>query len=104
MHALTLEDPDNPAQTVILPLALQGVTSLLNVRAPTIDKWLLTSESLTWDPSTTLYEDQKVAMTGYSINAVRCVTVRGHVGNLVINLLSSLTADLVDVIDDDNFY
>ncbi len=62
LHALTLEDPDHPAQTVTLPLALRGVTSLLNVRAPTLDKWNsdafwrlhLTSETLTWDPSTTL--------------------------------------------------
>jgi hypothetical protein len=54
-HALTIKDPDHSAQTVILPLALQGVTSLLNVRAPTLDEWNsdtfkwfhLTSESLT---------------------------------------------------------
>jgi hypothetical protein len=31
-HALTIRDPDQPAQMVILPLALQGVTLLLNVR------------------------------------------------------------------------
>jgi hypothetical protein len=31
-HASTVKDPHNPAQTVILPLALQGVTSLINVR------------------------------------------------------------------------
>jgi hypothetical protein len=30
-HALTIQDPHDPVQTVILPLALQGVTSLLNV-------------------------------------------------------------------------
>jgi hypothetical protein len=57
-HALTVNNPHNPAQTVILLLALQGVTLLLNVRAPTLDEWnsdtftrlSLTSESLTWDP------------------------------------------------------
>jgi hypothetical protein len=40
MHALTIKDPDHSAQMVILPLALhlQGVTLLLNVRAPTLDK------------------------------------------------------------------
>ncbi len=62
-HALTIKDPDHPAQTVILPLALQGVTLLLSVRAPTLDEWNsdtfkrhhLTSESLTWDPTTALY-------------------------------------------------
>jgi hypothetical protein len=54
-HALTLEDPDHPSQTVTLPLALRGVTLLLNVRVPTLDEWnsdayrrlRLTSETLT---------------------------------------------------------
>ncbi len=38
-HALTIKDPDHPTQMVILPLALQGVTLLLNVRAPTLAEW-----------------------------------------------------------------
>ncbi len=38
-HALTIDNPADPAQIVILPLALRGVTSSLNVRAPTLDKW-----------------------------------------------------------------
>ncbi len=54
-HALTIDNPVHPAQTIILPLALRGVTSLLNVRAPTLDEWNsdaywrlhLTSETLT---------------------------------------------------------
>jgi hypothetical protein len=37
-HALTITDPHQPAQTVILPLALRGVTSLLNVRGITLDE------------------------------------------------------------------
>jgi hypothetical protein len=39
MHALTIIDPHQPAQTVILRLALRGVTSLLNVRGITLDEW-----------------------------------------------------------------
>jgi hypothetical protein len=73
-HELTIRDPHQPAQMVILRLALQGVTSLLNVRGITLDewnsdafKWLhLTSETLTWDPTTTLYEEQEAAMIDYS--------------------------------------
>ncbi len=73
-HALTINDPIHPAQMVILPLALQGVTLLLNVRASILDKWNsgafirlhLTSETLTWDPTTTLYEEQEAAMIDYS--------------------------------------
>ncbi len=65
-HALTIIDPHQPAQMVILPLTLQGVTSLLNVMGITLDEWNsdafkplhLTSETLTWDPTTTLYEEQ----------------------------------------------
>jgi hypothetical protein len=64
-HALTIKEQDNPTQTVILPLALQGMTSLLYVRAPILDKWNsdafwrlhLTSKTLTWDPTTTLYKE-----------------------------------------------
>ncbi len=67
-HALTIKDPDHlVAQMVLLPLALQGVTLLLKVRVPTLDKWNSdtfnwlhpTSESLTWDPTMTLYEEQE---------------------------------------------
>ncbi len=111
-HALTLEDPGHPAQTVTLPLALRGVTSLLNVRAPTLDEWNsdafrrlhLTSETLTWDPTTTLFEDQEMAMIDYSGNVLRHGALRGQVSSLVINSLSSLTVDHADVTNDDNFY
>jgi hypothetical protein len=54
-HALTILDHHQLAQTVILPLALQDVTSLLNVRGIMLDEWNsdtfkrlnLTSETLT---------------------------------------------------------
>jgi hypothetical protein len=83
------------------------------VRAPTLDEWNndafkqlhLTSESLIWDPTTTLYEEQKAAMIDYSGHVVRTThSLRGHVNHLVIVLLSSLTTDRADVTDDDNFY
>ncbi len=37
-HALTIIDPHQPAQMVILQLALQGVTSLLDARGITLDE------------------------------------------------------------------
>ena len=43
-------------------------------------------------------------MTDYSGKIVDCAAVRGRVGILAINLLSSLTTDLVDVRDDGNFH
>ncbi len=39
MHALTINDSDNPLQPVILLLTLRGVTSLLNVRIVTINEF-----------------------------------------------------------------
>ncbi len=113
MHALTIIDPHQPAQMVILPLALRGVTSLLNVRGITLDEWNsdafkrlhLISETLTWDPTTTLYEEQEAAMIDYSGRVMTTTQpLMGHINHLVINLLSSLTTDQADITDDDNIY
>jgi hypothetical protein len=65
-HALTITDNDDLAQAVHLPLALRGDTSLLYMQKPTVAEWEsdqfpryhLTSESLTWDPTTTTYPHQ----------------------------------------------
>ncbi len=109
-HALTLTDPDNPLQTIILPLTLRGVTLVLNVRSMTIDEFNshdhlrlhLTSETLTWDPTTDLYEQQEHAMMDYSGNIVRDAAVRGP--QLILNELQSLTTDLADLMHDCNFH
>jgi hypothetical protein len=112
-HALTIIDPHQPTQTVILSLVLRGVTSLLNVRCITLDEWNsdafkrlhLTSDTLTWDPTTTLYEKQEAATIDYSVCVVTTTRpLMGHINHLVINLLSSLTTDQADVTDYDNFY
>ncbi len=63
-HALTMTNPNNPLQPAILPLTLRGVTLLINVKTVTINEFNsqdhtrlhLTSETLTWDPTTNLYE------------------------------------------------
>jgi hypothetical protein len=111
-YALTIRDPDWPAQTVILQLALQGVTLLLNVRGVMLDewnsdafKWLhLTSEALTWDPTTTLYEEQEAAMVDYSGHVVTTTQpLMMHINSLVIDLLSPLTTDQADITDDKTF-
>jgi hypothetical protein len=113
MHALTIRDPHQPAQMVILRLALRGVTLLLSVRGITLDEWNsdafkrlhLTSETLTWDPMITLYEEQEAAMINYSGRVVTSTQpLMGHINHLMINLLSSLTTDQADVTDDENFY
>jgi hypothetical protein len=109
-HALTVPDPDDPSQTLTLPLSLRGVTSLLHVRNVTTDDFYnddipridLTLETLTWDPSTTLYEEQENRMTDHSGAIVRDAVVRGP--DLVISALHSLTTDLADILHDRNFH
>ncbi len=112
MHALTITDPDNPLQRVILPLTLRGVMLLLNVRTVTINEFNsqdypqlhLTSETLTWDPMTNLYEQQENAMMDYSGNIVCDAAVRGQVPTIIVNALQSLTTDLADMMHDCNFH
>ncbi len=109
-HALTLTDPNNPLQPVILPLILRGVTSLLNVRSTIIDEFNshdhlrlhLTSETMTWDPMTDLYEQQEHAMMDYSSNIVCDAAMRGP--KLILNELQPLTTDLADLTHDCNFH
>ncbi len=109
-HALTLTDPNNPLQPVILPLILRGVTLVLNVRSVTIDEFNshdylrlhLTSETLTWDPTTDLYEQQEHAMMDYTGNILHDAAMRGP--KLILNELQSLTTDFADLTHDCNFH
>jgi hypothetical protein len=104
-HALTINDPNNLLQPVILLLTLRGVTLLLNVRTVTINEFNsqdyprlhLISETLTRDPMTSLYEQQENAMMDYSGNIVHDAAVRGQVPTLIINELQLLTTDLADI-------
>ncbi len=62
----------------------------------------LTSETLTWDPTTDLYEQQEHAMMDYFGNIVHDAAVWGP--KLILNELQSLTTDLADLTHDCNFY
>jgi hypothetical protein len=105
-HALTVPDPDDPPQMLTLPLTLRGVTLLLHVRNVTADDFYndnipsidLISETLTWNPSTTLYEEQENGVIDHSGAIVRDAAVRGP--NLVINALHSVPTDLADITHD----
>jgi hypothetical protein len=111
MHAVTTTDTDNPTQAVHLPLALRGVTLLLYVQKPTVAEWEsnqfpwfhLTSESLTWDPTTTTYKEQELAMVDHHGDII-CASDFPARGCLVINALSVLTTDTADITDGDNFH
>ncbi len=83
---------------------------MLNVRSVTINEFNshdylrlhLTSEILTWDPTTDLYEQQEHAMMDYSGNIVCDAAVRG--AKLILNELQSLNTDLADLTHDCNFH
>ena len=110
-HALTITDNDDPTQVVHLPLALRGVTLLLYMQKPTLAKWEsdqfpqyhLTSESLTWDLTTTIYEEQELAMVDHHGNITRASDSPAK-GCLVINVLSLMTTDVADITNNDNFH
>ncbi len=86
------------------------MTSLLNVRSTVINEFNchdhlrlhLTSETLTWDPTTNLYEKQENNMMDYSGNIIRDAAVRGP--KLILYELRSLTTDLADLMHYCNFY
>ena len=83
---------------------------MLNVRSVTINEFNshdylqlhMTSETLTWDPTTDLDEQQEHAMMDYSGNIVCDAAVRGP--TLILNELQSLTTDLADLMHDCNFH
>ncbi len=88
------------------------MTLLLNVRTVTINELNsqdypqkhLTSETLTRDPMTNLYEQQENAMMDYSGNIVCDAAVRAQVPTLIVNELQLLTSDTADMMHDCNFH
>ena len=69
-ESYTIVTQDEYGDDIILPLFLRGVTSHLNVEPLTCDEFemhncpriTLTSRDLTWDPSSTVYEDQETIL------------------------------------------
>jgi hypothetical protein len=59
---------------------------------------------LTWDPTTTLYEEQQIAVTDYSGNIVCDAAVRGKIPTLIVNELQMLTTDMADMMHDCNLH
>ncbi len=85
----------------------------LNVRTVTANQFYdketyphvsLTSDTLTWDSTTTLYHEQEMAMTDLHSIVGKHATVRGHRPTLVINSICLVHTDLINVTDDDNFH
>ena len=92
-------------------MALQGVILLLNVRPPSIDDCdteeirhlALTSDTPTWDPSSTSSEEQEAAIESYDGLVHDQPALRGQPTMLVTNSLVLSTQPAGDVTYDDNF-
>ncbi len=88
------------------------MTSLLNVRTVNINEFNsqdyprlhLTSETLTWDLTTNLYEQQENAMMDYFGDILCDAAMRGQVPTLILNELQLLTTDMADMMHDCNFH
>jgi hypothetical protein len=118
LHALTVQDLYDPVQTVILPLALRGVTLSFNVRTPSLDDWNnghfkrlhLTLETLTWDPTTSQLVDPEASMTDYAGTIIPRNASSGggerirHGDAYVFHSLCSLSTDLVIFTEEDYFH
>jgi hypothetical protein len=63
-----------------------------------------TSETMTWDPTSTLYEEQENAKMDYSGNIVCDAAVRGQFPTLIVNELQLLTTDMADMTHDCNLH
>ena len=60
----------------------------------------MTAENLDWNPNDPIYSSQEAAMTDYT-GVVLPRPDRGQ--PFVINALSSMTTDVADITDDENF-
>jgi hypothetical protein len=104
----TVQNPDDDLSTLSFPLHLQGVMLYLPVCKPTAAKWEtgdivridMTAKNIDWDPNDLNYSSQEAAMTDYR-GVVLPRPDRGQ--PFLINALSSMTTDAVDITDDENF-
>ena len=101
---------DENGDRVILPFFLRGVTSHFNVESISKQEFerhlcpriVLTNRDLTWDPSSTVYEDQENAMIDYKGEIIRPNTsARGPLMS-INSLCVSTNSDTADVSADCN--
>ncbi len=110
LHAIDAEDEDS--NKAVLPFQLSGIISHLNVEPITSDKWdqyacprvKLTHKYLTWNPSSTIYEEQENTFVGIQGKIVQpAATVRGPLMTINSVVLSTCVEDTADIISEDNF-
>ena len=108
-HAVVALDEDG--ERVIVPLFLKGVTSVLETCPVTLEEFdhhvcpriELTAADLTWDPSSTVYEDQENFYLDYKGDLIRPVVHKRASLMLINSATTSTSADAIDVMDGNNF-
>lgn len=109
-HAIVIDaDPYTPEDKLIIPLQLQGVSSVFPVRTPSraefddddIPRIVMTAEAPEWDPQTSDWAKQEASMTDFRghIHGLDDVVARGR------SLINSVSVSHLQInpIDDDHF-
>ena len=108
-HAIIVDDPLNPNEPLVIPLALKGFTSYFLSRKPWASKYEDESiphidmkiEAPVWDPSETIFAEQEDAMTDFRGEVIRNETITR--GRRIINSLSTSKDHAVGFTYDNNF-
>ena len=108
-HAVVALDEDG--ERVIMPLFLKGVTSVLETCPVTLEEFdhhvcpkiELTAANLTWDPSSTVYEDQENYYLDYKGDLTRPGAHKRAPLMLINSVTTSTSANAIDVMDGNDF-
>ena len=110
MHTIIIDDPMNPNEPPITPLALKGVTSYFQSRKPKESEYEdestpyidMKRKAPVWEPSETGFSEQEDTMNDFRGEVISSdITARGR---QIINLHSTSEDDVVYFMDDDNLY
>ena len=109
-QAIIIKNPLNPNESLVILLALKGVTSYFpsrNTRASEYEDEPIhqidtTSEAPVWEPSKTSFAGQDDAMTAFRGEIISNETIT--IGQWFMNSLSTSKYHAEDFTDDDNFY
>ena len=109
-HAITVDDPLNTNETVIIPLALKGVTIYFSYREPKASEYEygsipyigITGEVSVRESSETVFEEQEDEMTDFRGEVISSDSALRRWR--ITNYLSTSEFHALDFTDDENFY
>jgi len=109
-HTIQVWDPDDLAETLTIPLMLDGVISYFPARVPTIEEYeneelphfTLTAQDPPWDPASSMFQENEEALTDYRGQIIVSDTSTRGRGYTVASAQSA-AYDVVDITDQTNF-